>query len=152
MGSKYAFARATPEHIESLVARLRPEDAAEAVAAGVTDIKAKLLESIAQDGDHRAIVDLKSGRALAVLGVIATEYGASPWMMCADDINRAWRFSLRHVPRWVRAWARKWGQLHNAVYARNIMHQRFIERCGFEWRGEASINGHPFRLFAYVRR
>lgn len=150
MAHKYCFRRATPAHVESLAARLRPEDFEEARAAGVEDVHARLLLSIAKPGDHRALIDLQSGRTLAILGAVETDYGASPWMLCADDISRAGRFSLKHVPRWVRVWARKWGELHNAVYARNTMHQRFIERCGFEWRGETSINGHPFRLFAYV--
>jgi hypothetical protein len=152
MSPRFCFRRATPEHIDSLISRLREPDRREAEAAGVIDLRARLLWTLEQPGDARALIDLKSGRTLAVLGAQEAWYGASPWMLCTDDIARAKRFSLKHVPRWVRLWAKKWGQLHNAVDKRNVMHQKFIERCGFSWAGEASINDHPFRVFSYVYR
>jgi hypothetical protein len=118
----------------------------------VREIDARLYWTLLQPGDARSLIEEASGRTLAILGAQKTSYGASPWMLCADDIAKAAKFTLHHVPRWVRAWGGKYGELHNAVDARNLMHHRFIERCGFEWRGEASINGFPFRIFTYVRR
>jgi hypothetical protein len=152
LAAKFTFRRANQEDVVNLLLRLRPEDAREAEAAGASDIYARLTDDLAKPGDARAMVEVATGRVLAILGAKQTAYGASPWMLCADDVSRARYFTLKHVPRWVRAWGCKWGCLLNASDKRNVMHHRFIEACGFSWLGEASINGHPFRLFSYVHR
>lgn len=149
--ARFTFRRATAEHARAVGANLRMADRAELAALGMADPGSRIESILTQRGDARAIVDEVSGRAVALFGVTEVAPGrASPWMLCAADAKRAARFMLRHGARWVRAWARRWPTLQNASDARNTMHHRFIEKCGFSWAGEASVGSHLFRVFRYV--
>lgn len=143
------FARARPEHADRVGARVRESDRVELAALGIEDVPARLRMAIALDGDARAV--LVDGEAVALIGCAERGPGqGAPWMICADDIERARRLIVKHCPRWVRAWKRRWAALANATHADNALHHRFIEHCGFTWTGDVEVNGHSFRTFAYV--
>jgi hypothetical protein len=144
------FARAKPEHAAQVAASLRESDRVELLALGIEDPAARLHAILGIKGDARAVLD-RNGQAVALFGCAEVQPGAAaPWMLCADGISRGRKLILRHGPRWLRAWARRWGALRNASHAGNKMHHRFIEAIGFKWAGAMKINGHDFRVFEYV--
>lgn len=143
------FAKATPAHAAEVAASLRSSDRRELSVIGIRNHAERLAQIITIDGDARAVLDAE-GRAVALFGCAANEHGGAPWMLCATGINRARRLIVKHGERWVRAWARKWGQLRNASFSENKLHHRFIEKCGFSWVGMTTINNQQFRVFEYV--
>jgi hypothetical protein len=144
------FVRAKLDHALEVARNIRESDSAELAALGISDVEARLRWALNIPGDVRAVLN-RDGLAVAIFGCAEISPGVgSPWMLCAKGIQSARRFIMKHGKRRVEAWRKRWPVLRNATYAGNRMHHRFIEHCGFTWMGEAQINGHPFKVFAYV--
>jgi hypothetical protein len=145
-----AFVRAKPEHVLSVSRDLRDSDRLELAAWGISDVEARLNWALTIPGDARAVLNAQ-GTPVAIFGCAEIAPGVgSPWMLCARGINSAGRFIVRHGARRVAAWAKRWPKMQNATHAANRLHHRFIEHCGFSWVGETQVNGHDFKVFAYV--
>lgn len=130
-------------------AHLRPEDQREAETA--TRMSGQSATELSFWLSRRALS--MYGRAsdalpLGIIGVAddprTSDYGIV-WLLATASISKVW-FSLYHRAPAIAddlGTGYKLG-LHNAVDARNTLHLRWLDRCGFVRMDSADINGHQF--------
>ena len=143
---------ARPGDAATLAPRLRPADLREIEAAVGRDPLAVLRQGIARSEPSLAIVD-QADRPVALFGVVpdpATEQVGQVWLLASDELARHSLSFLRQSGEWVDRLHRRYRTLWNHVDARNELHMRWLEWCGFSRVGliqEFGVQKRPFYEF-----
>ncbi len=142
----------TEADIDELVLRMRAADVAEVQAAGHTDLRAAVADSVKRSTvAYAAHVDdtLACIFGLAPLnGQLLTDYGV-PWLLGTDEMLRRRAVLMRVAPGYIADMRRLYPILVNCVHAENIKAVAWLKRMGFAL-ADAKPYGPkqaPFRLF-----
>lgn len=144
---------ATPEDALALAPRLRIADRAEIAAQTSEEPVDVLLRGVECSKPAHAIVADPGDQVLALFGVTPQELqpGAcgAVWLLASDELlGHSMQFR-----RECRAWVSRLQQTYNLLWcyvdARNAVHRRWVEWCGFKpASGESSLwttaSGHRF--------
>lgn len=148
----YTIRPATLEDAQFLSTRLREEDLAELKAcSGRTPIEA--LRAGVQDG--RAWVGCYNGEPYGIFGVAPFPGDptiGNPWMVATADLPKHQRYFIRTCREWVAKLHEGYTLLFNYVDARNEVHIRWLQWCGFTFLNrheKFGVEQRPF--FEFVR-
>lgn len=140
----------TPEAIDALMPRLRPEDRLELDCMMPEDQRAGLIRMAERARRSRAAyID---GEIVAIFGVSAQGVLSStgcPWMLATPlierrDVKRAFIACSRVAFEWL---AQDFGRLWNVVSADNRGAIRWLGWLGFAFGETVMVRGHEFRYF-----
>lgn len=146
-----SYRLATREDCIRMAPKLRKADQQEIEAGGYTDHAEALLSSF--DGSQRAFCIEHNGEPIAVYGVAPAETWSDSkvrlgvcWMLATDGLRTHWRWFLRHSLEIVAMIEGGYDALFNLVDARNTVHIRWVEWCGFKQLETVpyGVNGEPF--------
>lgn len=118
--------------VDDLVARMRSQDVAEVLAAGMQP-RVALKQSIAASTWCRTV--LVAGKLVAVVGLAphgtVLDPRAAPWLLGTDDVPRHARILVRQARPYIRAMLGMYPHLVNVVHAENTHALRFLRGMGF---------------------
>lgn len=145
----------TAADLEHLAQHLRAQDRAELDAAGWSDHRQALEESVARS--RWTLVALIDGEPACVFG--CAEYGTLlapsgvPWLLGTEAVARHRRVLQRWAPRYIEAMLQEYPRLFNAVHADNTVAVRWLKRLGFTLHPArpAPPTGAPFHVFEMIR-
>lgn len=137
--------------VDAIAPRLRAQDVAECLAAGL-DPRAALEASL--EGSVTAWTVEIDGAPAALLGV-TPEAGALlggtgvPWMLGTDLVRQHGRSLIRQAGPYIAAMLRVYPVLRNRVHAENTVAVTWLRRTGFELGPAQPFgpNGAPFHTF-----
>lgn len=139
---------ALPGDAAKLAPHLREADRNEIAAATGESTLEVLKRGIAQSCQCQAMVD-EEDRPLALFGV---DIGGVVWLLGSTRMRGYSLAFLRHSHHWVERLQAEHVVLWNFVDARNTLHIKWLEWCGFELRGETTDWGvSGLRFFRYER-
>lgn len=122
----------TAAHVEELAANLRDADRWELMAAGHTDHRKAIADSLTLS--THAAAALIEGRVAAIFGLaplsLLTGVGA-PWLLGTDLVTQHRRALMRLAPAYIGAMLRAYPHLVNLVHADNEFAVRWLRRAGF---------------------
>ena len=146
----------TLDEVIWISSRLRPEDAAEVLAASgekpedilpITTMECREAYTMRWEvgGDPVVIFGVGDDYLLKDWGVV--------WLLATVDINKGIKAFAREVPHWLNGWmTRRYpAGLHNLVDTRNKSHLRWLRRMNFQLGETIEQNGVDFQHFTYRR-
>lgn len=142
---------AEPKDIEYLAKNLRIADVEEIYASSGRTPEESLGEAF-RHPNHGIWVGVYKGNPEIIFGLTQTicDDVAVPWMVCTDKLKESPREFMSKCRNWVDGWNRKFRLLTNVVYAKNELHIKWLEWCGFElveYIPEHGYTKEPFWLF-----
>lgn len=141
----------TTGDIERLVERMRPQDLAECLASGHTDLRAVLRDAVATS-TWAVAVDVDRELAcifgLAPIGTLV-DGRAAPWLLGTDLVPKHRRTLARLAPRYISFMLQTHPHLLNFVHARNTVAVGWLKHMGFSLSPAQPhpVTGEPFHLF-----
>lgn len=141
--------------IEAVAANMRPADQEEAYAYCGHRRYADLLRvTVARSREVITVVELDSGRALALMGVTTVsvlDRIGSVWAAGTPDVNRHMRALTPLARSYARRLLQQYQLLHNHVHADNAAAIRWLKHIGFTIHGVEPFGPfnapfHPFTL------
>lgn len=154
---KCVYIEPSDEVLRVMAARMRPEDAREAIALGHATPFDALASSRDASSVCMAAAGLDAAGDLWAVGGLVTheEFNgvAVPWAILSDAGARRKRWIVREARRWIRQWAREW-ELRNGVHALNQRGIDFVRVLGFEICEEPfqhEATGAEFLIFSMPR-
>lgn len=147
------FRPPTQHDLDALAATMRAFDRLECeIVCGLSPREA--LDHSVEGAAWSSVMEI-GGEVVCVFGVTDDDFlgggDASPWMLCADGIERHARTVLTLTPRFYRQMQQGRERLHNIVHAHNRSAIRFIKWCGFTFGDEVTVKGAPFLPFEWRR-
>jgi hypothetical protein len=142
---------ATIDDCYALAPRLRREDVAEVYAASRSTPLEALVRGLDLSVMTWAILDGEEVVGMfGVASIDGTDAG-SPWMLCSDGLVRIqWQF-IRQSRRYIDKLHEYFRVLWNAADVRNVVHLRWIRRCGFEFLSTYTHNDTEFVQFMKIK-
>jgi len=153
----------TREDINPLIENMRYCDVREVETLGDT-VRGVLEYGLQRSNPGLVISSYLTGSPLAVFGVVPggpENYPARRiqksahgdiWMLATDElVEKHGREFARASRGWVDFLNTQYRCLSNIVDARNTVHIRWLEWCGFTFTENFLINSHTFRAFERVR-
>jgi hypothetical protein len=147
---KITIVEPTQAMLESVAARMCPDDVAELTAQGLSPLPV-LLQG--WQGSREAYVACWDGEPQAVFGVadyVHDDACGIPWMLSTGPRGRIAREFLAVSRQYIEAWSPMYRALFNLVDTRHIRAQRWLQHLGFEPQAVHDINGHPFIEFGRI--
>lgn len=141
------FVPASPAHVGTIAARMRPIDRLECEIMGHTPKQALRLGLRNSTVCYTAKVD---GRPEAMFGVAATSVVSgegSPWLLLTEAGGRQAKALLRAGRSYSDLLQCVFPVLSNYVHADNHAAIRWLQRLGYGIGPVISRNGHPMRVF-----
>lgn len=145
------FRQPTESDLDALAANMRGFDQIECRILGGHEPREALAEGVEQSlWSVAAEVD---GQVVCVFGVAGDLLGehASPWMLCAEGIERSARALLVFSRRFLAQMTEQFETLSNLVHADNRSAVRYLKWCGFEFGQGCSVAGEHFLPFTMKR-
>lgn len=147
------FVEATPERLAYLAEHLRAQDLAELNAAGWTDPRRALTESVRIS--RWSGVAVVEGAPAAVFG--CAEHGSMlapdgvPWLLGTEVVARHSRVLQRYARAYIAAMLAEYPRLINTVHADNTVSLRWLRRLGFRVHAPVAVPPrgamfHPFEM------
>ncbi len=130
-----------------LAPRLRAEDVAEVWASSRSTPLSALLSGVTY-GNCWTILGNK-GEIVGMFGVAPIEgsHAGSPWMLCSEGLVGIQREFIRQCPAWIDLMHEEYTFLWNAADTRNVVHLKWLRRCGFDFGPTITINDIEFVQF-----
>lgn len=149
------FVQPTEAHVAELAAHMRQADRDELRAAGLTDCRKSLNDSLAVSS-HMATI-LIDGRVAAIFGLVPLSLlggTAAPWLLGTDLVVVHRRALMRRAPPYIAQMLRIYPHLFNWVYMGNGLAVRWLRRAGFDLHPPTPhpLTGEPFRRFEMKAR
>lgn len=153
MAAEVAYYPAGAEHIDAVLAELRPQDRDELLASGGPDIEGVMKRGLRLSNDATVAID-SYGRVLCVFGVCPSSLlddTAAPWLIGTTHLE-GYRVTLARVGRqYVQRWIAEHRRLVNYVDARNKWSIAWLRRIGFSMDkaqpfGVAQLPFHRFHM------
>jgi len=129
-----AYYPAGPEHVDAVLAELRPQDHEELLASGGPDIRGTLLRGLTMSDEAMVAIDVY-GRTLCVFGICPVNLmsdEAAPWLIGTVHLEQHTATLARVGRMYVRRWAAVYRRLSNHVDARNKWSIVWLKRIGFK--------------------
>ncbi|MBP2312989.1 hypothetical protein [Azospirillum soli] len=122
---------ATAEHAAHLAPRLRKADVEEiAASSGRTPIES-LQCSVASSAESYAVIS--DGQPIAIFGVVSIVDGVGfPWLMGSDELSQYPEAFIKSCMPVIEFFHGRFPVLTGMIDARNTLHLRWLEWCGFE--------------------
>jgi hypothetical protein len=130
-----------------LAPRLRAEDVAEVWASSRSSPLSALLSGLTA-GKCWTILGYE-GEIVGMFGVAPIEGGpaGSPWMLCSEGLVGIQRDFIRQCPAWIDRMHEDYPVLWNAADTRNVVHLKWLRRCGFDFTSTFTLNDIEFVQF-----
>lgn len=146
-----AYYPAGIEHVDAILADLRPQDRDELVAASGPDIRTMMEHGLRMSDAPEVAID-SYGRVLCVFGVCRMSLlddVAAPWLIGTIHLERHTHTLARDGRRYVGEWIAEFRQLSNYVDARNKWSIAWLKRIGFtmDKAQPFGVAGLPFHRF-----
>ena len=147
---KKAYTRlTTTEDLPYLAKNLREEDKAEIRASsGIADVEAVLGLGLLGSRICKTIC-LPCGTPCGIYGVSDTPVAGlgAIWLLATPDLLKVQRQFIRESGRELREISKGYRCVYNYADARNIVHHRWLKRCGFTFIKKHENHGHEKRPF-----
>lgn len=143
------FRPPTAADIAALAASMREIDRLEVLAVSGRQPKDALAACVAES--KWALAAEVDGRVMTIFGIADADFlgeEGSPWMLCAEGIERHARALLTYAPRHLARMKEAVTALRNMVHADNRSAIRFLKWCGFSFGEKINVKGEPFLMFA----
>lgn len=142
---------AEPEHVDAVLAELRPQDFHELVAAAGPGVRELMQRGLRMSDEAKVAID-EYGRVLCVFGVCRQSMLsdiASPWLIGTTHLERYTSTLTRVGREYVGRWIKEYKTLINHVDARNRWSVVWLKRIGFAMDKPQpfGVAGLPFHRF-----
>jgi hypothetical protein len=135
-----------------LAPRLRAEDVEEVWASSRSTPLAALLSGLVYSTYCWTILN-HEGEIVGMFGVapIAGSSVGSPWLLCSEGLVGIQREFIRQCPAWIDRMHEDYTVLSNLADTRNVVHLKWLRRCGFDFMSTVTINDNEFVQFMKVK-
>ncbi len=144
---------AEPEHVDAVLAELRPQDFHELIAAAGPDIRGVMMRGLRMSDEAKVAID-EYGRVLCVFGVCPKDMlsdEAAPWLIGTTHLEQHTATLTRVGREYVKRWLEDHPKLVNHVDVRNRWSVVWLKRIGFRMDkpqpfGVAGLLFHRFHM------
>mgnify|MGYP003627744750 CR=1 FL=1 len=144
--------RSTLQDARDLAPLLRVEDLNEIQASAGGDPVDALIHGVYNS--KFPVTCVKDGVPFAMAGIVPDDTGhyGFTWLLCSNEVKNNYRWFLRTFREWLPILSEGFVYLGNYTDARNVLHHRFIEWCGFKIIAKAKYGIESMLFLEFQKR